>query len=250
MKGNNPLRIACAERPLLWPKFHMLDTAISIGTGHADRAPVQPDTGSPPSFLSRLWRASNDLIDGEISWQSLQSELSRDEIQRFHRFNIPLRKGELPALDDVREVSGLERKTRHDFSEAPRKQMVTRAARSLLANLFFLELESYKKVSLSPGHQPKFQFEGYICCRLRLGAKGQTPLIRKLRDDGCRFMVRDQPVDLSNEFIWKVESGSDFNLPVKYYSVSPESEKPSTSLVFKDAAERFPISGSPQGISG
>lgn len=227
----------------------MLDTAISIGTGHADRAPVQPDTGSPPSFLSRLWKASNDLIDGEISWQSLQSELSTDEIQKFHRFNIPLRKGELPALDDVRGISSLESKTRHDFSEASRKQVVTRAARSLLANLFFLELEGRRKVSLSHGHRPKFLCEGYICCRLRRGAKGQTPLVRKLRDDGCRFMVKDQPVDLPNEFIWNVESGSDFNLPVKYYSVSPESEKPSISLVFKGAAERFPISGSPHGSS-
>lgn len=227
----------------------MLDIAISIGTGHADRAPVQPDTGSPPSFLSRLWKASNDLIDGEISWQSLQSELSTDEIQKFHRFNIPLRKGELPALDDVRGISSLESKTRHDFSEASRKQVVTRAARSLLANLFFLELEGCRKVSLSHGHRPKFLCEGYICCRLRRGAKGQTPLVRKLRDDGCRFMVKDQPVDLPNEFIWNVESGSDFNLPVKYYSVSPESEKPSISLAFKGAAERFPISGSPHGSS-
>jgi hypothetical protein len=202
--------------------------------------------GSTPTFLSRLLRASSDLIDGEISWQKFRSEIPNNELQKIHRFNISLPKGEAPALDDVRKISSLERETRSAFNQGDRKLKVTRAARSLLANLFFLELKDCEKLVHSADHPPGFLCKGYICCRLRLGARGQRPLVRKLRDDHCRFLVKDKQVDLPKELILGVESGSDFSLYVEFYSGNPESEKLSICLTFHNSSERFPISGFPR----
>jgi hypothetical protein len=126
--------------------------------------------------------------------------------------------------------------------------MVTRAARSLLANLFFVELEICQTETemASSSHLPEFLCEGYIRCRLRLGSKGQKPLVQKLRNDGCYFLVKGRKMQLPEDLVSEVGAGSDFALPIQFPSANPESEQVKICLLFPGDPEEFPISGFPR----
>lgn len=124
------------------------DLLFSIGSGYCPDSKVQKRTTKDAeklgmvSNIKSLYRLAVDHIesslDSEAAWQKYIEILAppEDQMDRFRRFNVELKDGPPPKLDDVNSMYGLSEATKRAWWHNGRIQD---AAHHLVATCFYLE---------------------------------------------------------------------------------------------------------------
>ncbi|EHK19930.1 uncharacterized protein TRIVIDRAFT_285, partial [Trichoderma virens Gv29-8] len=185
-----PVFIADQERRLLWEdvKDWPPDIVLSIGSGFR----TAEDSSSPPEtmeistsdgFFNRrprprravaglgyLWRTANKIIEKQLDceeiWRSYSSQnKSAGDKMRYGDENRNIRlnvhfANELPALDDVKAMDGMEHLAKLMVQETRRE--IQKVAEKLIASCFYFETVGPAFRNTETG---RFQCKGRIHCR-------------------------------------------------------------------------------------
>jgi hypothetical protein len=149
---NNPVRIADAERKILWPEHQIPDLFLSIGTGSSytltrvgseKMAPARKGIISHGRQLLKIMRSNlEQTLDCDRAWDNFISSavnsLTRSvSPTRFVRINPNV--GDIPALDDKDKMDGLRSRVQKLLKNSSEIRDI---ARRLVASSFYFELLS------------------------------------------------------------------------------------------------------------
>jgi hypothetical protein len=143
---NNPVKIANAERSLIWPdqRHKHPDIILSIGAGHlphqengekTTRRTLEPGARE---FLKAIFGFGIDHIRNTLScervWKEFLSvkEPSPEHSHRYRRLNVPLDAG--TWTDDITSIREL---AREQINKSEMKKAAKEIAKQLIASSFF-----------------------------------------------------------------------------------------------------------------
>lgn len=189
---NNPVVVAHHERKAIWQDVsrQQPDIFLSLGTGHHGHS--KKDTTPPPSFFSRkahnsdvplpleaphvplkrfhtftgqLWSTLSSRVDNILNcnsiWDNFRIEVMgaySPERRRYVRLNPDLR-FKVPALDDVAQLSNIQKATRKGVMQPSLNAKIREVAHRLLASTFFFE----KVEESTKENRDGFECKGMTC---------------------------------------------------------------------------------------
>lgn len=247
LRNNNPVKIALIEKNLIWPKGSHVDTFITVGTG--DDGPPQTESrifrAVPiPGFIRRIYTAFNDSLNGEIIWREYFSQLDWNSRKVYHRLNIDLDRD--VKLDAISEIEPLEQLANKAFEHNSLLRLtIKRAADSILASLFFFDLESIRKLP-----DGTYQVLGFIGCRLHRAGGHQQALRRQMKLRNAYFLVDGDVVLMDPP--QSADENQDFTLPIEISVLNILETKEYIQVALDTRADvpydqlvKYPISGFP-----
>lgn len=172
---NNPIRVAEAERKLIWPEVDYPDVVVSLGTSfstqlhrmESDRMQNDERRGIVSHGMSLVNIVKNHMatsLNCERAWDEFLDHLPRNIAHsRFIRINPEL-SGKVPELDDVQSMIPLQQNVGIVLARDPRlRGRVHNTAMRLFATLFYFHPTSPIAVT-SDG---RFETEGWCNSELR-----------------------------------------------------------------------------------
>lgn len=170
---NNPINVAEQERKLLWPELEDSYPDIVLSLGTAYNAQLHRAESEKISSASKRGVISHGVVlinllknhmatslECEKIWDSFLLHLPKAvQFSRFVRIN-PQLAGEVPEMDDVKELQSLQMKVRNFLRY---DEQVRKVSLQLLATTFYFQ------PTLAPeleGHSENFSVEGMLLDRL------------------------------------------------------------------------------------
>ncbi|KAK8075762.1 hypothetical protein PG997_010425 [Apiospora hydei] len=172
---NNPIRIADAERKVLWPEVQIPDMILSLGTGgstHLGRVGSEHMSEARKGVFTHgrqlysiLRNNMQQTLDCERSWNeffdNMVTALSTTSFttSRFRRLNPDV--GTIPALDEKDKIDDLRRRAQESLRRD--RSRIQDVARQLVASSFYFEL---LPIDTEPENDGKIMVHARIQCRL------------------------------------------------------------------------------------
>ncbi|KAL3422514.1 hypothetical protein PVAG01_06670 [Phlyctema vagabunda] len=290
---NNPVTVAHHERKAIWQDVNRQqpDIFLSLGTGHNGHSKSEATATSsifrkkgqnadaPPeashislkryhTFTGQLWSTVSSRFDSILNCNRIWDNFRMDvmgayspERRRYIRLNPDLR-FKVPALDDIAQLSNLQKATKKAVVQPSVSAKIREVAHRLLASTFFFE-----KIEAST-KQSKYGFEckGLICCRFQNGSIEMKALGQELRrcwigDFEPYFMVQEdrrletiQKVPIARHVLEEMILRGRFSTDRIHIIVSNQLSSTTISLCLQEscypasADANLPISGFPRTL--
>ena len=152
------MNFALAECRYIWPEDNFPDLVVSAGTGTTEAESPKPTHFRHlfnDGFVPRIYRAYMASLDGQSTWQELETRIGDENPKHHFRLNVDLDK--VPPIDDVdcmekmRASVALQRDATHEGIEL---------ASAILIASFYFELDAVPRYEAG-----LFRCEGSIFCR-------------------------------------------------------------------------------------
>ena len=170
-------------------------------------------------------------------WQEFRNRRGADSKGRYFRFDIGF-EGKEPGLDNTSKMQELRTQARAEFSDS---QELEDLARSVVASLFYFELESTPKYG-----DGKILCAGNILCRLRAGNPALEDLFNQLSKSSAQFIFDERALSGAVEDRSSIDRSGNFRKRVEF-SLGDRQRKVSISLR-EGSHQPNNISGSPFSV--
>ncbi|KAK8017030.1 FabD/lysophospholipase-like protein [Apiospora rasikravindrae] len=242
---NNPIRIADAERKVLWPEVQIPDLILSLGTGgsaHLSRA------GSEHMSEARKGVFNHGRQLYSILRNNMQQTL---DCERFRRLNPDV--GTIPALDEKDKIDDLLRRAQESLRRD--RTRIQDIARQLVASSFYFEL---LPIDTEPESDGKVMVHARIQCRLPQPSADVSNLGRHLlkrasqQHEEPRFVIFEEGdltplkvVSISDRIMNHMIRTGEFDLGRLRFHIKNKMRPTQIVMHFGELA-MHPISGFPQ----
>lgn len=155
---NNPLKIAMAEKALIWP-LSPLDVNLSIGTGLEPEYLYREEEEKESALDKReittwfdkfpgrqMYKLSiiavdhiQSSLDGERTWKTFDKTLTPSERRKCFRLNTKLY-SPFPELHEVDKIPDLEATAEAYWDHDEQIQLIQKLARQLIASSFYFDM--------------------------------------------------------------------------------------------------------------
>jgi hypothetical protein len=160
---NNPVKIAEAERRLLWPDHPLPDIVLSLGTGIEKEGPnvtTEERMAGPMEYGAGLGKLMKyfvkQVLDSERMWEQFETSQAIRDVElskrRYIRLNVQC-DDSLPELDHVDSMKTLEEKAAR-FCKM-NDTMLQTIADKMVSTLFYVHLDGAQ-----PGHKHRLKCKG------------------------------------------------------------------------------------------